>query len=251
VADGYVEIFNNSDDVEYADGLYLALVEAESVVAFPAASNPNYIYARQIYRFPGTGNMYPIAPGGSIVVANSAMNHTLNVPNSVNLTGADFEAKDTKFINHENVPAIQLIYTAFASLKYMNLINGGDNGLFLFRTTDNVSEYPLMYIPGKTSGNRYMRIPVGRVMDGVETLKNKTTTGPDVNSKRIHSFIDASYMFISASTGYTHESVDRKVDVSKSTTTRVYLRDSNNSLSDFKSVTDPTPRKYDKPLLLQ
>jgi len=251
VADGYVEIFNNSDEVEYADGLYLALVEAESVVAFPAAANPNFIYARQVYRFPGNGTEYPIAPGSSIVVANSAINHSANVSTSVDLSRADFEAKDTKFINREDVPAIQLIYTAFASLKYMNLINGGDNGLFLFRTTDDVSSYPLYYIPGKSSGNRYMQIPVGKVMDGVETLKNKTTTGPDVNSKRIHRFIDASYMFISASTGYTHESVDRKVDVSKSTSTRVYLRDSNNSLSDFKNVTDPTPRKYDKPLLLE
>jgi len=249
-ADAYIEIFNNSDETQYMDGLYLGLVEAESVIAFPASSNPIYIHARQIFRFPGSGMDNPILPGKSIVIANSAINHTISAPTSVDLSTADFEAKSTKFSNNSNVKTFELIYTAYASLLYMNLTNGGDNGAFLFKTNDDISTYPIEYIPGRVSGNRYIRVPAETVIDGVEVLRNKATTGPDPNSKRLQSFIDAGYMFISSISGYTHESIDRKVDVAKSTN-RTYLRDTNNSQNDFKSVTDPSPRKYDKPLLLE
>ena len=249
-ADAYIEIFNNSDETQYVDGLYLGLVEAESVIAFPASANPTFIHARQIFRFPGGGMDNPILPGKSIVIANSAINHTISAPTSVDLSTADFEAKSTKFSNNSNVKAINLIYTAYASLLYMNLTNGGDNGAFLFKTNDDISTYPIEYIPGRVSGNRYIRVPAETVIDGVEILKNKAVTGPDVNAKRLQNFIDACYMFISAISGYTHESVDRKVDNGKSAV-RTYLRDTNNSLNDFKSVTDPSPRKYDKPLLLE
>ena len=249
-ADGYIEIFNNSDVIQYVDGLYLGLVEAESVIAFPASANPIYIHARQVFRFPGGGQENPVLPGKSIVIANSAINHTIAAPTSVDLSNADFEAKSTKFSNNSNVKAINLIYTAYASLLYMNLTNGGDNGAFLFKTNDDVSKYPFEYIPGKTSGNRYIRIPAETVIDGIEVLRNRAVTGPDINTKRLQSFIDAGYMFISSISGYTHESIDRKVDTGKSGT-RIYLRDTNNSLQDCINVTDPSPRKYDKPLLLQ
>ena len=249
-ADAYIEIFNNSDETQYVDGLYLGLVEAESVIAFPASANPTFIHARQIFRFPGGGMDNPILPGKSIVIANSAINHTIAAPTSVDLSTADFEAKSTKFSNNSNVKTFELIFTAYASLLYMNLTNGGDNGTFLFKTNDDISTYPIEYIPGKVSGNRYIRVPAETVIDGVEVLKNKAVTGPDVNAKRLQNFIDAGYMFISAISGYTHESVDRKVDTGKSAV-RIYLRDTNNSLNDFKSVTDPSPRKYDKPLLLE
>jgi len=249
-ADGYIEIFNNSDETQYIDGLYLGLVEAESVIAFPASTNPIYIHARQIFRFPGTGQENPILPGKSIVIANSAINHTITAPTSVDLSAADFEAKSTKYSNNSNVKAINLIYTAYASLLYMNLTNGGNNSTFIFKTNDDVSKYPIDYIPGKTSGNRYIRIPAETVIDGVEVLNNKAVTGPDINSKRLQNFIDVGYMFISSISGYTHESIDRRVNTATSGT-RIYLRDTNNSLQDCINVTDPTPRKYDKPLLLQ
>ena len=250
VADNYIEIFNNSDEVQYLDGLYLGLVEAESITAFPASANPIYIHARQVFRFPGAGKDNPILPGKSIIIANSAINHTIAAPTSVDLSTADFEAKNSKFSQNSNVKAIDLTYTTYAGIPYMNLTNGGDNGTFIFKTNDDVKKYQMDYIPGKTIGNRYLRIPAETVVDGIELLRNKAVTGPDINTKRLQSFIDAGYMFFSSISGYTHESIDRKVDTGKSGT-RIYLRDTNNSLQDCINVSDPTPRKYDKPLLLQ
>lgn len=250
VADRYIEIFNNSDEIQYIDStIYFGLVEAESVIAYPASSNPGYVYARQIFRFTKTDSI-PILQGKSIVIANSAINHTDFSPNSVNLQNADFEAKNTTFSNNPIVPGLELIYSAFPALIYMNLINGGDNGAFLFKTNANVRSFPIFYIPGKETGNRYMQIPIELVFDGVETLKNFVTTGPKPQTKRLQNFVDAGYMFITASSGYTNESIERRVDNSKSDTERYYLMDTNNSSNDFRVVTDPTPRKYDKPLLL-
>lgn len=250
-ADAYVEIFNNSDETQYLDStLYLGFVEAESVIAYPAAANPGYVYARQVFRFTGTSEKIAVLPGKSLVIANSAIDHTKFASNSVNLSNADFEAKNTIYSNNSNVKELPLVYTSFASLQYMNLVNGGFNGTFLFKTTGNVSAYPVFYIPGKETGNRFMRIPVQYVFDGVETLKNEFGTGPNLSAKRLPGFVDAGYMFINAISGYTNESIERRVDTSGSTAERYYLIDTNNSLNDFRTVTDPTPRKYDKALLI-
>lgn len=250
VADRYVEIFNNSDNIQVLDStFYFGLVEAESVIAYPASKNPGFVYARQVFRFIKDASKLNIQPGGSIILANSAIDHTQFSANSINLRISNFEAKNTTFSNNAEVPGLDLIYSAFPALIYMNLINGGDNGAFLFRTTENVRSFPILYMPGKEQGNRYMQIPINHIIDGVETLKNYTTGGVRVETKRLQTYVDAGYMFITASTGYTHESIERRVDVAKSNTSRYYLIDSNNSSNDFRVVTDPTPGKYDKTLL--
>jgi hypothetical protein len=123
--------------------------------------------------------------------------------------------------------------------------------VILFQTSaDVVNDYPNFYVPGKTKGQMYKRIPDSVVLDGVETLKNKTT-GVDINAKRLPTFIDSSYGFINALSGGTHESIERRVDTSRSTSERVYLIDTNNTLNDFKTVTDVTPRDYSKSLLIE
>jgi len=249
-ADPYVEIFNNSDEVQYLDGLYLALVEGDSPMAFPASLNPTTLHARQVYQFPGHGTDYEVLPGKSIIICNSARNHTFVAPTSVDLQNSDFEFKGTKFPNNDNVTAMIQIYTAYIAIKEINLQLGGINSLCLFSTTEDVSKYPLDYVPGKTSGNMFKRLPATNVMDGVEILKYRTT-GVDINSKRLQHFIDAGYMTISATGGLNHESVERKVDMQKSISGRIYLIDTNNSQNDLINVTDPTPKKYDKPLLNQ
>lgn len=247
-ADQYVEIFNNSDEDQYVDGLYLALVEGDSPMGFPASLNPSTLHARQVYRFPGNGTDYKILPGKSVIIANSARNHTFVAPTSVNLQDADFEFKGTKYPNNDNVTAMIQIYSAYIAIKEINLQPGGVNSMFLFSTKDNVANYKLEYIPGKTSGNMFMQIPVKQIFDGIELLRYRTT-GVDVNSKRLQHFIDAGYMTISSTGGLNHESIERKVDTKKINSGRVYLIDTNNSQNDLINITDPTPKKYDKVML--
>lgn len=250
VSDQYIEFFNNSDEVVLIDSsYYFGLVEAESVIAFPALTNPGFVYARQIFRFFNDTTQLAVQPGGTVLVANSAVNHLEFAPQSVNLRSANFEAKSPTFSNNSEVRELKLLFSAFPSLIYINLVRGGDNGLFLFSTEKNVSKFPIFYIPGRETGNRYMQIPANLIFDGVETLRNKVNTGPDVNTKRLQYFIDAGYMNITATSGHTNESIERRVDKLKSNGGRVYLIDTNNSTNDMRTVTDPTPGKYDKALL--
>jgi len=250
-ADGYIEIFNNSDEIQYLDSVYLALLEGDSPMAFPAALFPNTLHARQIYQFPGTGKQYPLDPGQSVVICNSARNHTTGSATSVNLQTSEFEFKGDKYPNNNAAIAMKLIFTSYLAIKEINFQPAGNHCLCLFRTNKNVLNFPLDYVPGKTSGNQFMRFDSDDVFDGVEALKYRPD-GLYKNYKRFQKFIDAGYISISNTSGLNHESVERKVDTQRSSAAgRIYLKDTNNSQEDFVNVTDPTPKKYDKPLLLQ
>jgi len=248
IVDSYVEIYNNSDDTVYIDGKYLALAESMSPPAYPAKDNPDYIYARQICKFPGDGNDNPVAPGKSIVIAaKNARDHRTSASTSIDLSTADFEVKEAEGMGNPDVKALTILSNSL-TIKFFNLMTGGGNAVFIFETEEDILTWPQYYAPGKTSGERFRRVPVSVVLDGVECLKNNTSTGPDINLKRFQSIVDAGFAFTNATSGYTHESIERKVSTVENG--RVILKDVNNSTEDFVITLDPTPRKYDKPELL-
>jgi hypothetical protein len=246
-ADSFVEIFNNSDEIIYIDGKYLALAESVSPAAYLAKDNPEYIYTRQICRFPGNGTTYPIEPGKSIVIAaRNARDHRTSASTSVDLSTADFEVKDIDGTGNPEIKALPVISSS-TSLKFFNLISGGPNAVFLFETNEDIMQWPEFYAPGRTTGERFRRVPVHTVLDGLECLKNNASTGPDVNLKRFQDIVDAGFAFITATSGYTNESIERKIG--EFVDGRYILKDSNNSAQDFVIITGPVPRKYDNPQL--
>lgn len=174
LAGKYIEFFNNSDQTVDIAGLYFGLVESESTPAYTLGSTPEYIYLKQIYRFPSNG-VTEVAPGASIIVANSAIDHTGN--NEVDLSKADFEAKDTqgKTTNNPATPAVELIYTTFPTISNMNLVQGGPCSVVLFSTDEDVTSWETVYVDGKDKGSKFVKTPVKYIMDGVECLKNKST----------------------------------------------------------------------------
>ena len=244
--DGYVELFNNSDEVLYLDGKYLGLAEPSMNPSYyTALERPDSIYFCQICRFPGDGDDYPVQPGGSVLIAaSSARNHTLSASTSVDLSGADFEVKGMEGEGNPDIPMLPLVSNAWSNMKKLNLINSGPNALVLFETDEDVTSWPEVYRPGRTAGDRYRRMHKKFALDGVECLNKPAQTAPDVNIKRLQSSIDAGYITITAVSGKNHESVERKV--SRFENGRYYLQDTNNSSTDFVVCTDPTPRKYDK-----
>ncbi len=246
--DSFVEIFNNSDEVVYLDGKYLALTESMSPAAYLAKDNPDYIYTRQICRFPGEGNEYPLEPGKSIVIATrSARDHTTSASNSVDLSDAEFEVKEIDGTGNPEIKALPVISSS-APIKYLNLLSNGSNAVFIFETEENILDWPEFFAPGKTSGERFRRVPVNTVLDGVESLMNNASTGPDVNLKRFPNIIDAGFGYINSISGYTNEVLERKV--SGMDGDRLVLQDTNNSTDDFVTTTGSTPKKYDHLQLL-
>lgn len=124
--DQFIEIYNNSDKVLYADSLFIGEITGvvslpnttynllssnqmdwSKAVGMPTNINPNtdYVYTRALLLVPGTGTQHPVEPGKSIVIAQTGLNHkspfignngkTISVNNpslTIDLSGADFEA---------------------------------------------------------------------------------------------------------------------------------------------------------------
>ena len=240
VAAQYIELFNNSDKAVDASGLYLGMVESESTPAYTLGSTPGYIYLKQIYQIPA-GTPKEVPAGGSILITNSAIDHTDN--NDVDLSGADYEAKDAsgKTTNNPATPALTLVYSYLSSISKINFMAGGASSIVLFRTDEDVKSWEKVYKDGASKGNMFVKAPAQYVIDGVECLKMKTT-GVDVASKRLYDYIDAGYTHIEAISGYNGQVAYRKKGTSA--TERTVLADTNNSSNDFAVSADIKPREY-------
>ena len=246
VAGKYIEIYNNSGETVDAAGLYIALTETESTVAYVPGQVTDTVFAKQVYRIPTT-TAVTIEPGGTLLLVNSAIDHTLTAQNAYeyNLLDADFEAKDIqgRTTNNPDTPALELVYTCYSTLTYMNLVQGGPASVVIFSTDEDVTQWPRVHAYGKTRGNLFMEIPTSAVIDAVEVLKNRSQTGPDIYTKRLYDYLDAGYTYCSSASGYSGEVVCRRT-ASITSDGRVVLQDTNNSLNDFVNSATIKPREY-------
>lgn len=245
----YIELYNQSEKEVDVSGLYIGLVESNNNPAYSLANlNSQYadsvVMLKQVFRIPTTAN-FRVAPGATVLIVNSAINHNANASNADDLSKADFEAKDAsgRISNNADVPALELIYTTNASLTNMNLVQGGPCGVVIFRTDADVNSFGKPYAFGRTSGIQYLALPIRYVIDGVEYLKNNSRNGVDISSKRVLPAIDASYTNVTTTNGNTGEIVYRKTASTQNG--RIILQDTNNSSDDFKVSTTIKIRNYD------
>ncbi|NSL88286.1 DUF4876 domain-containing protein [Chitinophaga solisilvae] len=96
--DQFLEIYNNSNEVMYADSLYIGQVHGVNNVSNNASkpgylptnqydwsvafgmkdktnANTGYVYLKSMFMVPGTGKEHPVKPGESIVFAQTGLNH--------------------------------------------------------------------------------------------------------------------------------------------------------------------------------
>lgn len=253
MAGKYVELYNQSDDSVDVSGLYIGLVEGESTQAYTLENlHEDYadsvILLKQVFRIPADAGHW-VKPGGTVLLVNSAIDHTPNDSLENSLLDADFEAKDAsgKMQNNPDTPALELIYTMYPSVSNMNLVQSGPCGVVIFRTDDNVTTWPLTYPYGKTAGNQWVICPKRLIIDGVECLRlTNKTPAVDVGTKRLYNEIDAGYTNINAISGWNGEVVYRRTSQHSSDTSHPILMDTNNSSNDFQTSTTIKPREYDK-----
>ncbi|WP_293897216.1 MULTISPECIES: DUF4876 domain-containing protein [unclassified Sphingobacterium] len=158
--DQFIEIYNNSDSIRYADSLYLAEAyganTANATYVYQANSgqydwsksygmpqginaNTDYVYAFLIIQLPGTGKDYPILPGESIVVASTAANHrspyvgadgvaiSVKDPSlTVDLSTADFEAYFAPYLGTTKPLASDIDNPNVPNVRVVNRANGVD-----------------------------------------------------------------------------------------------------------------------------
>ncbi|HDR89244.1 MAG TPA: DUF4876 domain-containing protein [Bacteroidetes bacterium] len=250
-ADQFHEIYNNSDEVIYLDGLCIGVLQ-------PTSSSPsdwvddqgNLLDVLPItyhtWMWPGTGEDYPLQPRTSVVLAQDGIDHQTDPagnPNSpVNLGNADWETyvewsdKDT---DSPGVPNLICIYTTTTSMyDWLHPVFGGAVVIFRLPTGldyDSFVNNPdnFMTRPGSTSTTEYLMVHKDWVIDAVEIVRVEE----DKRYKRLPIELDAGYTFCSGT--YISKSIRRKVD--KIIDGKVIYKDTNNSSEDFLGDQDPTP----------
>lgn len=248
----YMELYNQSAAPIDVSGLYIGFTETDNPQAY-TLDNLHEAYAdtvllvKQIFQIPSE-KPFMVQPGGTVLITNSAVDHSDVSQFEYSLLDADFEAKDSRarIQNNPDTPTLPVVYCSYSNMTYVNFQNTGLMGIVLFRTNDDIiDDWPLVYPYGKTIGNLFKLLPKRYVIDGVECLPNKTNTGPEPSSKRLYSDIDAGYVYINASNGRSGEVVYRRT-ARVTDDGRKILADTNNSSADFQVSTTIRPREYDE-----
>jgi hypothetical protein len=101
----YLEVHNNSSATIYLDGKILGFslpwtsgTRDNSCDDFARwLEDPEGVWTRHVWAFPGSGTTYPLAPGASAVIATDAIDHRGVRSDLLDLSAADFE-----FVGAEN-----------------------------------------------------------------------------------------------------------------------------------------------------
>ena len=240
--DKYLEIFNNSDEVQYLDGLYIgeAYGSAVMVPAYSDIDKAEVVYMQRISRFPGSGKDYAVEPGTSFVVAMNAKNHIDSevVVNTVDLSGADIEAYvegAAGFFPADNADVPNLIPDIYQAGTYQAKFLAGQATIpVLFRASENeIASYEKVLVPGSDAygaafASYSLAVPAKKVIDAVDLMRTGFETR---GGKHLPSAIDAGYAMINQGS-----LAARKIE--KSENGRLYLVDSNNSTNDFVELTN-------------
>ena len=254
MAGKYLELYNQLDQKVDISGLYIGLLEStgnanrvytlEELQKDPAI-NGTKVVVKQVFRIP-TDQPFYLGGGESVLLCNSATDHSDVNELERDLTGADFEAVgvNDNLEHNPNVPKLVTAYTSSGGDATMNLVQGGPCGIIIFDTDEDINTWEKTYGYGKTSGSlTYLLVPKSVIKDGVDFIKN-TKDGPNLTTKRLYTDIDAGCTNINAISGYTGEVVYRRT-LRVTPEGRKVLMDTNNSSNDFKVSTTIYPREYD------
>ena len=289
--DQFIEIYNNSNKVLYADSLYIAQLVGSNT-ASPNTSTGHYItdggalnlqwdwsksfgntrgadavtkfvYPRTIFRIPGTGTSYPVQPGAGLVLAATAVNHkapytnaggvsqNINDPSlTVDLSAASFEfyLRDVipnpfdSDVDNPGVPNMVVVDRVVN--RDLILDNPGREALILFKTTDEVKNYPRITTPNYTTAtdtvgrDRYLQVPISTVIDAVQI---QHATPASRVPRRLVNALDAGAYNVPAGQ-YSSQSMIRKTAATVGT--RKVLKDTNNSTEDFDYFERAAPGEF-------
>jgi len=245
-ADHFVEIFNNTDKVIFADSLCVATVYGPNGNTDSSPTefsiDPEHVYLTFVWMVPGTGKQHPIMPGKSIIIAQDGINHRDDPngnPNSIDLSDATWETfllRDIqKDIDVSEVPNMKEIFTNRPNTHDWILHSYG-SAIVIFKSSD-IENLEVIPEPQNTQGYTLMKLPSEDVLDGFESLAY-------ANSgifKRIPESLDAGFIYCNGI--FNSESCRRKVeDVVDG---RIILQDTNNSGEDFEVISSPTPYEFE------
>ena len=259
IGDKYFVIFNNADDTLSADGLILLEADLNSVQKYDLGDHDfrdKYFAVDAMYRIPGNGNTYRVAPGQALLIADNAMDHTQANANSFDLSTADFEWYDVSSsagatdVDNPDVTNLDKLYCYTQTIWVPH--NQGHKSFGLARFPEGITaeryfatdslyvkyDYEIVTAAGTFSQSRksYM-IPNEWMVDGVNLAPSETFQWLTMSDK-----IDAGYTYV-APTGSDvtrfGKAVRRKTkDIVNG---QRILQDTNNSTEDFDPAVEADP----------
>ena len=253
--DQFYEIYNNSAQTQYLDGVYFAnLVPGKSsttLPVWPESDGNNYAYAERVWRIPGNGTDYPLEPGESCVISQFAANHQLEIynPNSPidgSISEFEFNMNNATYPDQPAVDMIHIFYNGLASMgsipQYLTSVFGP--AIVIFRVPEGDNYDPVNDPNLKTtdlskpnSSTYYAKIPISYVLDAVECIDNATA----VNAKRVPAALDAGMTYVGST--YCGLSVARPFSSTTATGRRRTAAVSTAACDDSERLTAPTEGK--------
>lgn len=179
----------------------------------------------------------------------------VSASSSVDLTVADYEIRATPSTSADRnapesniVPNLELSYTAFSTLNYLNLSAFAKGGLnIVIFSSDDVDGLPnIVADETKTSKQYFKQVPTSLILDGVCFTKYKITDGSfdteyAAKYKRTPDFIDT-YTYLKENASYLGIAFTRVVK--ETIEGRIVLKDTNNSSVDFAETTNLVPTDF-------
>lgn len=240
--DTFFEIYNNSDQTVYADGICLGDVLSYKVYDFSdkLENVADYVFmGTYVWQIPGEGTDYPIGPGESFIIAASAIDHS-KTANTLDLSTAEFETICDKYIEKGG--------QADANAVNMSLVctikeTGLGNQLGRFTDAAWAIFYPSVplrkdgeYLESNHANNYGLEVLKADILDAIDLLK---TENPD--DKRLEPELDAGWIKCETTGG--NQSVVRKVGSTRDDGS-IVLQDTNNTTEDFTVSDKPEIRRY-------
>lgn len=253
-ADQYLEIFNNTSEIQYADGISVLEHESYGIGDNFWTSIKDTIVVKMIWTIPGDGTQVPVLPGKSIVLAQDGINHRVD-PNGnplspVNLGNADCEFYVLKHpeadLDSPSVPNLIEDFFVFRGNDVVFHVRGGSAFAIAKipgRTNEARKTYINKNLVSKTSasgtGSTYfVKIANEYVLDAVEVVISEA----HAIYKRFPPELDAGYTYVASGSG-SGKCIRRKIkEISDG---RVIYQDTNNSTEDFLKDVDPRPKIYE------
>lgn len=241
--DTYMEIVNNSDEVQYLDqviiGAMTVLAKPNPWVDASGTQLDKYPLYGIVAAFPGTGKEHPLQPGESVVVANDAKDWSAD--GAANLANADWECyvPDAGQADADyDAPNLEIVYNLENQRRLGPGFFGG--GLVLAKLPEGMTPSQFaansdnfMTEPNKVDATQlYFMLPSEYLLDAVE-MYNAT------ESTHYHTLLARDDAGFAAVSGFSGKSIRRKV--TKVEGGRAYYQDTNNTTNDFLTEQPLTP----------
>lgn len=251
--DTYFTIYNNTDEVQYADGL--AIVESKLLnsrterILTPAALPEANFIAQTVYVIPGTGSDVAIQPGESIKIVDQAIDFDSQVSGALNHTDADFEWYDettsasVKDTDNLSVPNLDKWFSYSATiwiphnqcLRSYALVRfpAGTTAESYLAQNDGTYKYINAVTGTEMTGNKCYFVKNEWIIDGVNLCNDEQWTEGALSTA-----IDMSYASISTKktdASRFGKKFARKVS-GTSPAGHVVLMDTNDSAADFEVI---------------